>query len=152
MQMSEPTVLGIEVITSRLMHRYPFLLLDRVLEVVPGKRIVALKNVTVNEPFFAGHFPGYPVMPGVLIIEALAQAGGVLTWESASETERQSVVYLVGINDARFKQTVRPGDQLILKVELVQARRNLLRCHGRAEVDGGLVAEAEVRMAFGPRP
>jgi 3-hydroxyacyl-[acyl-carrier-protein] dehydratase len=150
--MTEETVLGIDVIASRLMHRYPFLLLDRVLEVVPGERILALKNVTVNEPFFAGHFPGYPVMPGVLIIEALAQAGGVLVWESASEAERQSVVYLVGINDAKFKQTVRPGDQLMLKVELVQVRRNLLRCHGRAEVDGRLVAEAEVRMAFGPRP
>jgi 3-hydroxyacyl-[acyl-carrier-protein] dehydratase len=91
-------------------------------------------------------------MPGVLIIEALAQAGGVLTWESASEAERQSVVYLVGINNAKFKQTVRPGDQLMLYVELVQVRRNFQRCHGRAEVDGRLVAEAEVRMALGPRP
>ena len=149
--MTDQTPLGIEAILERLPHRYPFLLVDRVLEVVPGKSILALKNVTANEGFFVGHFPGHPVMPGVLVLEALAQAGGVLSWESASEEERLWILYLVGIDGVRFKQTVRPGDQLTLRMELVQRRRNLWRYQGRAEVAGKLVAEAEILMADGPK-
>ena len=143
--------LDIEAISERLPHRYPFLMVDRVLSVTPGKSIVALKNVTANEAYFVGHFPGHPVMPGVLVLEALAQAGGVLAWESVSEDDRRWILYLVGIDNARFKHPVRPGDQLVLKVDLVQRRRNLWRYEARAEVDGKLVAEAEFLMADGPK-
>jgi 3-hydroxyacyl-[acyl-carrier-protein] dehydratase len=149
--MSESKPLDIEAIMQRLPHRFPFLLVDRVLEVVPGKSVVAVKNVSANEAFFVGHFPGHPVMPGVLVLEALAQAGGVLSWESVSEEERIWILYLVGIDNVRFKQPVRPGDQLILKVELVQRKRNLWRYKARAEVDGKLVAEADFLMADGPK-
>jgi 3-hydroxyacyl-[acyl-carrier-protein] dehydratase len=126
-------------------------MVDRVLSVTPGKSIVAVKNVSVNEAHFVGHFPDYPVMPGVLVLEALAQAGGVLAWESVSEEERIWILYLVGIEKARFKRTVRPGDQMLLKVDLVQRRRNLWRYEARAEVDGKVVAEAEFLMADGPK-
>jgi 3-hydroxyacyl-[acyl-carrier-protein] dehydratase len=150
--MAEESVLGIEVIAARLPHRHPFLLVDRIRSITPGESIVGIKNVTVNEPFFPGHFPGYPVMPGVLIIEAMAQTGGVLAWETSTEQERDSVLYLVGVDDAKFKQPVRPGDQLVMKVDFVAARRNLLRYRGVAEVDGKMVAQADIRMAFGPKP
>ncbi len=143
--------LDIKAILERLPHRYPFLMVDRVLSVTPGKSIVAVKNVTANEAYFVGHFPGHPVMPGVLVLEALAQAGGVLAWESVSEDDGFWILYLVGIDNARFKQPVRPGDQLVLKVDLVQRRRNLWRYEARAEVDGKLVAEAEFLMADGPK-
>jgi 3-hydroxyacyl-[acyl-carrier-protein] dehydratase len=122
-----------------------------VLDVVPGKSIVAVKNVSTNEAYFQGHFPGHPVMPGVLILEALAQAGGVLAWESVSAEERIWILYLVGIEETRFKQTVRPGDQLVLRVELVKRKRNLWRFAARAEVDGKLVAETQILMADGPK-
>ena len=127
-------------------------MVDRVIEVVPGKSIVAVKNVTANEAYFMGHFPGYPVMPGVLVLEALAQAGGVLAWETAADRESISLLYLVGIENARFKQMVRPGDQLVLKVELDKRKRNLWRFTAHAEVDGKLVAETDVLMADGPKP
>jgi 3-hydroxyacyl-[acyl-carrier-protein] dehydratase len=149
--MTDNKPLDIEAILQRLPHRYPFLMVDRVLSVIPGKSIVALKNVSANEAYFDGHFPGHPVMPGVLVIEALAQAGGVLAWESVSDEERIWILYLVGIEKARFKQPVRPGDQLLLKVDLVQRRRNLWRYEARAEVDGKLVAQAEFLMADGPK-
>jgi 3-hydroxyacyl-[acyl-carrier-protein] dehydratase len=147
---TESKVLDIEAILERLPHRFPFLLVDRVLSVEPGKSIVALKNVTANEAHFVGHFPGHPVMPGVLIVEALAQAGGVLAWETSSEPDIW-ILYLVGIDNVRFKQTVRPGDQLVLKVNLVQRRRNLWKYEATAEVDGKVVAEAELLMADGPK-
>jgi 3-hydroxyacyl-[acyl-carrier-protein] dehydratase len=142
--------LDIEAILERLPHRYPFLLVDRVLSVEPGKSIVALKNVSVNEYYFVGHFPGHPVMPGVLVVEALAQAGGVLAWESSGESDIW-ILYLAGIDKVRFRGVVRPGDQLILKVDLVQRRRNLWRYEAVAEVDGKTVAEAELLMADGPK-
>jgi len=148
--MSENKVLDIDAIMERLPHRFPFLMVDRVLSVEPGKSIVAIKNVTVNEAHFVGHFPGHPVMPGVLVLEALAQAAGVLAFESA-EDKSLWVLYLVGIDNARFKQIVRPGDQVVLKVDLVQHRRNLWRYQARAEVDGKLVAEAEFLLADGPK-
>ena len=118
---------------------------------MPGKSIVAIKNVTANEAYFQGHFPGHPVMPGVLIIEALAQAGGVLACESVTADEGISMLYLVGVDNARFKQIVRPGDQLMLNVELMKHKRNLWMFATRAEVDGKVVAEAEILMADGPK-
>ena len=149
--MTENKTLDIDGILERLPHRYPFLLVDRVLDVVPGKSIVAVKNVSANEAYFQGHFPGHPVVPGVLIIEALAQAGGVLAYESATAEERIWILYLVGIEETRFKQTVRPGDQLTLRVELLKRRRSLWRFSGVAEVDGKLVAETQILMADGPK-
>ncbi len=149
--MTDKKTLDIDGILARLPHRYPFLMVDRVLEVVPGKSIVAAKNVSANEAFFSGHFPGYPVMPGVLIIEALAQAGGVLAWESVSEEERIWILYLVGVEETRFKQIVRPGDQLMLHVELTKRRRSLWRFAARAEVDGKVVTETQILMADGPK-
>lgn len=146
-------VLEIEDIMARLPHRYPFLLVDRVLSVTPGESVVGVKNVTVNEPYFVGHFPGYPVMPGVLIVEAMAQTAGILAYASASPADRREerVLYLVGIDDARFKQPVRPGDQLVIKVDFVAGRRNLLLYRGSAEVADKVVAQADIRVAFGPR-
>jgi 3-hydroxyacyl-[acyl-carrier-protein] dehydratase len=148
--MTDQKTIDSEGIMARLPHRFPFLMLDRVLSVEPGKSLVAIKNVTVNEAHFVGHFPGHPVMPGVLVLEALAQAAGVLAYETTTD-KGLWVLYLVGIDSARFKQIVQPGDQVILKVELVQRRRNLWRYQGRAEVDGKLVAEAEFLLADGPK-
>jgi len=149
--MTDKKRLDIDGILERLPHRFPFLLVDRVLEVVPGKSIVAVKNVTANEAYFQGHFPGHPVVPGVLIVEALAQAGGVLAYETATAEERLWILYLVGIEETRFKQTVRPGDQLILRAELLKRRRNLWRFAAVAEVDGKTAAEAQILMADGPK-
>jgi len=149
--MTDTKSLDIEALLDRLPHRYPFLMVDRVLEVVPGKSLVAIKNVTVNEVYFQGHFPGHPVMPGVLILESLAQAGGVLACESVTAEERITMLYLVGVENSRFKQIVRPGDQLKLCVELTKRKRSLWRFATRAEVDGKVVAEAEIMMAEGPK-
>ncbi len=149
--MTDTTTFDIDGILARLPHRYPFLMIDRVLEVTPGKSIVAMKNVSVNEAYFQGHFPGHPVMPGVLVIEALAQAGGILAYESVTAEERIWILYLVGIEETRFKHTVRPGDQLVLRVELVKRKRNLWRFTAVAEVDGKLVAESQILMADGPK-
>jgi 3-hydroxyacyl-[acyl-carrier-protein] dehydratase len=149
--MTDKKPLGIDGILERLPHRFPFLMVDRVLDVVPGKSIVAVKNISANEAYFQGHFPGYPVVPGVLIVEALAQAGGVLAYETATADERIWILYLVGVEETRFKQTVRPGDQVILRVELVKRRRSLWRFVGVAEVDGKVVAESQILMADGPK-
>lgn len=148
--MTESKTFDVEAIMAMLPHRFPFLLVDRVLSVEPGKSIVAIKNVTANEAHFMGHFPPHPIMPGVLVIEALAQAGGVLAYKSAS-AKSVWLLYLVGLDNVRFKQIVRPGDQIVLKVELTQRRRNLWRMEGRAEVDGKVVAEAQLLMADGPK-
>jgi 3-hydroxyacyl-[acyl-carrier-protein] dehydratase len=149
--------LDIEAIIERLPHRFPFLLVDRVLSVTPGQSIVALKNVTVNEAHFVGHFPRHPVMPGVLVLEALAQAGGVLAWESAknapaASVPEESILYLVGIENARFKLPVRPGDQLVLRADLTKFKRGLWRFHCRAEVGEKLAVEADIMMATGNAP
>ena len=149
--MTDTKTIDIAGILERLPHRYPFLMVDRVVDVVPGKSIVALQNVSFNEAYFQGHFPQHPVVPGVLIIEALAQAGGVLAYETAAAEERIWILYLVGVEETRFKQTVQPGDQLMLRVELVKRRRNLWRFSCVAEVDGKLVAEAQILMADGPK-
>jgi 3-hydroxyacyl-[acyl-carrier-protein] dehydratase len=137
--------LDINEILKYLPHRYPFLLVDRVLSCEPGKDITAIKNVTINEPFFGGHFPHYPVMPGVLIIEALAQAAALLTLKTANlQTNEDSLYYFVGIDRARFKKPVQPGDQLILKATILRERIGIWKYSARAEVDGRVAAEAEL--------
>jgi 3-hydroxyacyl-[acyl-carrier-protein] dehydratase len=143
-------VLDIGDILRSIPHRYPFLLVDRVLELEPGRRIVALKNVTINESFFLGHFPGAPVMPGVLIVEAMAQSGAVLLLHDMPDRD-SNLVYFTGIDHARFRRTVRPGDQLRLTLEVLKLRARTCKMHGRAEVDGSLAAEAEILSALVPR-
>lgn len=139
------TQMDIHEILQHLPHRYPFLLIDRVLSVEPGKQIVALKNVSMNEPFFPGHYPHHPVMPGVLIVEAMAQAAALLSFKSlGNKPDENSVYYFVGIDGARFKRPVSPGDQLILKVEMTRNLRGLWKFKAVAEVDGQVAAEAEI--------
>jgi beta-hydroxyacyl-ACP dehydratase FabZ len=130
-------------IQSILPHRYPFLLVDRIRELDPDRRIVGIKNVTINEPFFQGHFPGRPVMPGVLILEALAQVGGVLAFKSLGSVGRP-VVYLTGIDAAKFRKPVVPGDILRLEVDVLKKRAPFWKMQGKAYVDTELVCEAEV--------
>jgi beta-hydroxyacyl-ACP dehydratase FabZ len=139
------TGLDIQQIMERLPHRYPFLLIDRVLELDPGRRIVALKNVTFNEEFFQGHFPGQPIMPGVLILEAMAQAGGILVLPPDGSAAGKAF-YLVAIEHAKFRRTVVPGDRLTIELNVLRARANFRKLAGRAEVDGQLAAEAEVTL------
>ena len=126
-----------------LPHRYPMLLVDRVLEIEPGQRIVGLKNVSANEPFFAGHFPGRPVMPGVLIVEALAQCGGLLLMAGLDRSE-EKVIYFLAVDGVKFRRPVVPGDQLRLELELLQGRGRRGRLKGVARVDGKVVAEATI--------
>lgn len=139
----ENRVLDIEELMKILPHRYPFLLVDRVIELEPQKRVVAIKNVTINEPFFQGHFPGHPIMPGVLIVEAMAQAGGVLLMGAVEDPESK-VVYFMSIDNIKFRKPVKPGDQLRFEVELVQLRGKVARIAGVAKVDGAVVCEAEM--------
>jgi UDP-3-O-[3-hydroxymyristoyl] N-acetylglucosamine deacetylase/3-hydroxyacyl-[acyl-carrier-protein] dehydratase len=136
-------VLGIEEIMKALPHRYPFLLVDRILEIEPKKRIVGLKNVTINEPFFQGHFPGHPIMPGVLIIEAMAQVGGMLLMGEL-EDHASKVVYFMSLDNVKFRRPVLPGDQLRCELEMVQFRGKTCRMKGVALVDGNVVCEAEM--------
>ena len=138
-------VLDIHRILKLLPHRYPILLVDRVIEFEKDKRIKALKNVTINEPFFMGHFPHRPVMPGVLMLEALAQAAALLSFQSMGELpDENTVVYFVGIDGARFKRVVEPGDQLILDVSLERAKAGIYKYKTRASVNGETAAEAEL--------
>lgn len=137
--------MDIKKILEHLPHRYPMLLVDRVLEMEANKSITALKNVTINEPFFQGHFPHHPVMPGVLILEALAQTAAILSFTSASEKANSNAVYyLVGIDGARFKRPVVPGDQLILKIDVLRVTRGIWKYSGKALVDDQIVAQAEL--------
>jgi 3-hydroxyacyl-[acyl-carrier-protein] dehydratase len=146
--MTQPLQLPLDVtaIQKVLPHRYPFLLVDRVVELEPGRRVLAYKNVSSNEPFFNGHFPGHPVMPGVLVIEALAQAGGVLTRYSGHGAD-DSVFYLVRVDNARFSKMVVPGDRLELEVTLKRNIRNMALFEGVARVDGEVAASAEILCA-----
>ena len=136
-------------IMTLLPHAYPFLLVDRIVEIEPGKRIVGLKNVTYNEPFFPGHFPGRPVMPGVLIVEAMAQTAGVLAFKSNPEEYQKKPVYFLGIDNVRFRKTVVPGDQLRLEIEITKHRQAIWGFKGKTLVDGKVVAEAELLAMLG---
>lgn len=140
-------MLDVNEIMKLLPHRYPFLLVDRVIEVDPGKKIVGLKNVTINEPFFPGHFPGHPVMPGVLIVEAMAQVAAILVY-SSSEDNKGKITYFVGIDNTKFRKPVVPGDQLRLELEVIGCRRGIYTFSGKAYVDGKLVTESELRATF----
>ncbi len=142
-------VYDIQRIMGFLPHRYPFLLIDRIIELVPRERAVALKNVTINEPFFQGHFPQSPVMPGVLIVEAMGQAGGVLAFESVSEIRQGALIYFMGIDKVRFRKPVIPGDQLIFEVQILKLRSRVIKMAGVAKVDGKLVTEAELMASIG---
>ena len=139
----ETSVLTVEDIMKVLPHRYPFLLVDRILEIEEKKRIVGLKNVTINEPFFQGHFPGHPIMPGVLIIEAMAQVGGMLLMGSVPDPANK-VVYFMSLDNVKFRRPVKPGDQLRIEVDVLQFRGTVCRLHGVAKVDGEVVTEADM--------
>jgi 3-hydroxyacyl-[acyl-carrier-protein] dehydratase len=153
--MTEPVAMPVDVerIQALLPHRYPFLLVDRVLELEPNQRVLAVKNVSINEPFFQGHFPGHPVMPGVLVLEALAQAGGLLTQLSAAAAGavngEEKLFYLVKIDNARFSRMVVPGDRLMLEVKLKRMIRNMAMYECTATVDGKTVASADILCAEG---
>ncbi len=142
--------LNIDDILSYLPHRYPFLLVDRVLDYEPEKSIRALKNVTVNEPHFTGHFPDAPVMPGVLIVEAMAQAGGILAFHSAPK-DKEYLVYFTGIDDVRFRKPVRPGDQLIFDLSCLRRRGHMWRFKAEARVDDQLVCSGTLMATLMPR-
>jgi 3-hydroxyacyl-[acyl-carrier-protein] dehydratase len=139
--------LDICAIMKIIPHRYPFVLVDRVLEMEPSKRIVAVKNVTMNEPFFPGHFPGVPTMPGVLIVEAMAQAGAILALHAMPD-RGSKLIYFAGIDRARFRRPVIPGDQLRLELEVLKLRATTCKMRGRATVEGKLAAEAEILSAL----
>ncbi len=149
--MADNYYLGIEGIMERLPHRDPFLFIDRVVSCEPAKSLVAEKTLSIDEPFFAGHFPQHPVMPGVLIVEAMAQAACVLIWETLPPEERNFISYLAGLEKTRFRRPVMPGDRIDIAIELLVQRRNLWRFAARAEVRGDLVAEAEITQAPGIR-
>jgi 3-hydroxyacyl-[acyl-carrier-protein] dehydratase len=145
--------LDIKSILDRLPHRYPMLLIDRVIDMVPGKSIKALKNVSINEPFFTGHFPHHPVMPGVLILESMAQAAAIFSFADEAglkSSEEDSLYYFVGIDGARFRKPVLPGDQLHIEVVAERLGRSICKYQGRAFVDGQEVAEAKLMCAIRP--
>ena len=141
--------LDLQGIKEAIPHRYPFLLVDRILEVVPGERILGLKNVTADEPFFAGHFPGFPVMPGVLIVESLAQTGAVLMLRDAPPGQ---LPFFGGIDKARFRRQVVPGDQLLLEVTVLQRRTGSCRLRGVARVGESVAVQADILALVGPAP
>ncbi len=142
-------MIEIKDIMSILPHAYPFLLVDRIVEVEIGKRIVGIKNVTYNEPFFPGHFPGRPIMPGVLIVEAMAQTAGMLVFKSTPEENHKRPVFFLGIDNVKFRKPVIPGDQLRLEIEITKHRQSIWGFKGKALVDGKLVAEAELLAMLG---
>lgn len=143
--------LDIAAVMDYLPHRYPFLLVDRVLEVTPGDKIIALKNVTINEPFFQGHFPQTPIMPGVLIVEGMAQAGGILYFEALPPEKRGALMYFMGMDKVRFRKPVVPGDQMIFTVEILKQRSNAVKMKGVASVNDVMAAEAEFMATIGEK-
>jgi 3-hydroxyacyl-[acyl-carrier-protein] dehydratase len=147
--MTSPQTLSIDEIQRLLPHRYPFLLVDRIISLELGKRVVGIKNVSVNEPFFQGHFPGRPIMPGVLIAEAMAQVGGILALLSVPENQGNSSLFLLGLDKMRFRQPVVPGDQLRIEVESLRGGKKFWKMKAQAFVDQTLVAEGELMAAVG---
>ncbi len=147
--MSQPPTL--EEIMRILPHRYPFLLVDRIISLEPGKKIVGLKNVTINEPFFVGHFPQAPIMPGVLIVEAMAQVAGILALLSSPENIGNQALYLMSLDKVRFRRPVVPGDQLLLDLTLLRGGKKFFRMKGEARVGDNLVAEGELMAAVGKK-
>jgi beta-hydroxyacyl-ACP dehydratase FabZ len=145
-----PTILDSQAIQELLPHRYPFLLVDRIIELVPRERIVGIKQVSINEPFFQGHFPGAPVMPGVLVVEALAQVGAVLALREIEDRDSKLVLF-TGIREARFRKPVVPGDTLTLEVTALRIGSRIQRMRGEAKVDGQLVADAEIMSVIADR-
>ena len=139
---------NIQKVMQLLPHRYPFLLVDRILELETGKRVVGLKNVTINEPFFQGHFPKQPIMPGVLIIEAMGQAGGVLAASALAEDEADQEIIYMGMHKVRVLKPVVPGDQLIFELKVIKQRRKIFKMSGIATLNGKVVAEAELMAGF----
>jgi 3-hydroxyacyl-[acyl-carrier-protein] dehydratase len=144
--------LDINEIMNILPHRYPFLMVDRIIEVEHGKRCVGIKNVTINEPFFPGHFPGHPVMPGVLIIEAMAQVAGIMAYLASDEATRAKVTYFMAIDNARFRKPVSPGDQLRIEITTTMNRRGIWGVAGKAYVGDILVTEADLKATFADAP
>jgi 3-hydroxyacyl-[acyl-carrier-protein] dehydratase len=145
-----PTVLDSQAIQELLPHRYPFLLVDRIIELIPRERIVGIKQVSINEPFFQGHFPGAPVMPGVLVVEALAQVGAVLALREIEDRDSKLVLF-TGIREARFRKPVVPGDTLTLEVTALRIGSRIQRMRGEAKVDGQLVADADIMSVIADR-
>jgi len=141
--------LDIQEIMKLLPHRYPFIMIDRILELTPGEKVIALKNVTINEPFFQGHFPANPIMPGVLIIEAMGQAGAILAAKSLEREPHGVLIYFMGMDKVKFRKPVTPGDQLIFEMKFLKQRRNVFRMSGTAYVDEDVVAQAELMATFG---
>ena len=147
-QPNELNSMDIYEVMQHLPHRYPFLLIDRVLDYTPGEKLTAIKNVTVNEPFFPGHFPHRPVFPGVLMLEAMAQATGILAFKTTEDLPSEdSLYYFVGIDNARFKKPVEPGDQLLMEVEVIRRKRDMWKFKAQATVDGKVVCSAELMCA-----
>jgi beta-hydroxyacyl-ACP dehydratase FabZ len=138
------TPMDVQAIMQHIPHRYPFLLVDRILELEPNKRVVGLKNVSMNEPFFQGHFPGTPIMPGVLILEAMAQTSGVLAVASMEKSGKNALMYFMGLDQVKFRKMVFPGDQLIMELEVLKQRAKVMKLAGTAKVDGQVVAEAQL--------
>lgn len=144
-------MMDIQEIQALLPHRYPFLLVDRVMEYTVGQKLIAYKNVSANEPFFEGHFPGHPVMPGVLILEALAQAAALLAYKTAQFNPKSHVVYLMSIDGAKFRKPVVPGDRLVLTCEVLRVKGDIWKQRGTATVDGAVVAEGEFLATLAKR-
>lgn len=142
-------MIEIKEIMAILPHGYPFLLVDRIVEIEPEKRVVGIKNVTYNEPFFPGHFPSRPIMPGVLIIEAMAQTAGILVFSSLPQTDRKKQVFFLGVDNVRFRKPVIPGDQLRMELEITRHRQSIWGFKGKALVDGNLVAEGDLLAMLG---
>jgi len=145
------TKIDFQQILDLMPHRYPLLLIDRIIDIVPGQKIVALKNVTFNEHFFQGHFPDAPIMPGVLIVEAMAQAGAMLYLESLQREDRNYIFYFMGLDKVRFRKPVVPGDQLILETKILKIRSNAIKMAATATVDNARVAEAELLATMGEK-
>ncbi|CAN2042905.1 3-hydroxy-acyl-(acyl-carrier-protein) dehydratase [Candidatus Magnetomoraceae bacterium gMMP-15] len=145
------TIYDIQSIMKFLPHRYPFILVDRIIELIQGEKVVGLKNVTFNEPFFQGHFPGHPIMPGVLIVEAMAQTGGILAFSSLPEETYGSPIFFMGMDKVKFRRPVVPGDQLFFEINMIKQKTRTIKMSGKATVENELAAEAVFMAALGEK-